>query len=50
MIDLVTRAHVEDLYWATLGKIQKVIRDVNYVPDELDDLSKTLSDIFYCNF
>ena len=50
VIDLVTRAHVEDLYWATLGKIQKVIRDVNYVPDELDDLSKTLSDIFYCNF
>lgn len=50
VIDLLTRARVEDLYWATLGRIRRVIRDVNYVPDELDDLGKTLSDIFYCNF
>jgi arginine decarboxylase len=50
VIDLFTRARIEDLFWATCVKIQKVIKGLDYVPEELEGLAKRLSDTFYCNF
>lgn len=50
VIDLRTRARIEDLYWATCEKVLKVIEGLDYVPDDLADLKKNLSDTFYCNF
>jgi arginine decarboxylase len=50
VIDLRTRARIEDLYWATCEKVLKVIEGLDYVPDDLTDLRKNLSDTFYCNF
>ncbi len=50
VIDLTTRARIEDLYWATCEKVMKVTEKLDYVPDDLVDLKKNLSDTYYCNF
>jgi arginine decarboxylase len=50
ILDLKARARVEQLFWATCEKILKIVRDLTYVPDELESLEKQLSDTFYCNF
>lgn len=50
VIDLTTRARVEEMYWATCRRIQQIIRNVDFVPDDLRNLEKDLSDTYYCNF
>ena len=50
VLDLKARARVEGLFWATCEKILKIVRDLPYVPDELEGLEKQLSDTYYCNF
>jgi arginine decarboxylase len=49
-LDLKARARVEELFWATCEKILKIVRDLPYVPDELEGLEKQLSDTYFCNF
>jgi arginine decarboxylase len=50
VLDLKARARVEELFWATCERILKVVRELPYVPDELEGLEKQLSDTYYCNF
>ena len=50
VLDLKARARVEQLFYATCEKILKIVRDLSYVPDELEGLEKQLSDTYYCNF
>jgi arginine decarboxylase len=50
VVDLRTRASVEALFWGTLKKIQKTVRQLDYVPDDLEDLDKDLADTYFCNF
>jgi arginine decarboxylase len=50
VIDLRTRARVEDLFWAVCERVAKTTTVSDYVPDDLANLKKTLSDTFYCNF
>ncbi len=50
VLDLSTRARIEDLYWATCERVLKVTAQLDYVPDDLTDLKKNLSDTYYCNF
>ncbi|MCW5892303.1 MAG: biosynthetic arginine decarboxylase [bacterium] len=50
VIDLKGRARAEELFYATVEKILKVVRDLEYVPDELEGLERQVSDTFYCNF
>ncbi|MEZ4605918.1 MAG: hypothetical protein R2865_03700 [Deinococcales bacterium] len=49
-MSLLERAHVENLYSRILAKIAKIIQDLNYVPDEFEDLTKMLADKYVCNF
>jgi arginine decarboxylase len=49
-LDLKARARVEQLFYATIEKILKIVRDLAYIPDELEGLEKQLSDTYYCNF
>ncbi len=49
-LDLKARARIEQLFWAACERILKVVRDLPYVPDELEGLEKQLSDTYYCNF
>jgi arginine decarboxylase len=50
ILDLRARARVEQLFWATCERILKIVRDLPYVPDELEGLEKQLTDTYYCNF
>lgn len=50
VVDLRTRARIEDLFWATCERVQRTTEKLDYVPDDLVDLKKNLSDTFYCNF
>ena len=50
VLDLKARARVEEMFWATCEKLLKIVRELPYVPDELEGLEKQLSDTYYCNF
>jgi arginine decarboxylase len=50
ILDLKARARVEQLFWACCERILKIVRDVPYVPDDLEGLERQLSDTYYCNF
>jgi arginine decarboxylase len=50
ILDLKARARVEQLFYATIEKILKIVRDLPYVPDDLEGLEKQLTDTYYCNF
>jgi arginine decarboxylase len=49
-LSLLERAHIENLYYQILRKVARVTQDVGYVPDEFEDLPKTLADKYICNF
>jgi arginine decarboxylase len=49
-LDLKARARVEQLFWATCERILKIVRDLPYVPDDLEGLERQLTDTYYCNF
>jgi arginine decarboxylase len=44
------RALAERLFWAFGRKIQRIVRDLDYVPEELNGLDNMLSDTYFCNF
>jgi arginine decarboxylase len=50
VLDLNARARVEQMFWATCEKLLKIVRELTYVPDELEGLERQLSDTYYCNF
>ncbi len=50
VLDLKQRARVEQIFWATCERILKIVRELPYVPDDLEALEKQLSDTYYCNF
>jgi arginine decarboxylase len=44
------RALSERLFWAVCGKVLKMVRELEYVPEELQGLESFLSDTYFCNF
>jgi arginine decarboxylase len=44
------RAIVENVYWATCRKICRLARQLEFLPEELENLRATLSDTYFCNF
>ena len=44
------RALAERLFWAVCGKILKIVRELDYMPEELTGLESLLSDTYFCNF
>ncbi len=49
ILSLTERAKAERLYWACCQKIIGIIRQQEYVPDELEDLEKIMASIYYVN-
>ncbi len=49
-LDLRERARVERLFWDCCEKILRIVRDLPYVPEELEPLEKGLADTYYGNF
>ncbi|MBE7385378.1 MAG: biosynthetic arginine decarboxylase [Leptolyngbya sp. SIO1E4] len=48
-LSLTERAKVESLYWACCRRILDLVRNEDYVPDDLEDLEKSLASIYYIN-
>ena len=50
LLDLRGRARVEQVFWGCCEAILKIIRELDYVPDDLEGLEKGLADTYYGNF
>ncbi len=50
MLDLVTRAQVERLYWSIAREVYKIASEMKHAPEELRKISKMLPDKYFCNF
>jgi arginine decarboxylase len=44
------RAMAERLFWAVSLKLQRIVAELDYVPEELTGLQSMLSDTYFCNF
>jgi arginine decarboxylase len=44
------RAMAERLFWGICGKLKKIVRELDYVPEEFNGLETMLSDTYFCNF
>ncbi len=48
-LSLPERARAERLYWACCERILRIVRQQEYVPDDLEDLEKIMASIYYIN-
>src|SRR5438094_5289849 len=44
------RSLAENLFWAICLKLQKLVRSMDEVPEDLQSIDESLSDTFFCNF
>jgi arginine decarboxylase len=44
------RCIAENLFWAICRKVQKMGKELDYMPEELEGLDAMLSDTYFCNF
>ncbi len=49
-LPLEQRSFAENLYWAICRKVQKLAKDLEFYPEELEGLDGLLSDTYFCNF
>jgi arginine decarboxylase len=49
-VDLKTRGRCERLFWACCEKLLRVVREMDYVPEELEGLDRAMADTYYGNF
>jgi arginine decarboxylase len=49
-LNIEMRALTERLFWALCSKILKIVREMEYTPEELQGLEALLSDTYFCNF
>lgn len=49
-LDLETRGLTERLFWSFSSKLLRLVKDMDYVPEELAGLQAMVSDTYFCNF
>ena len=49
-LPLVQRSQAESLYWAICMRLQKLVKTMEEVPEDLQHLDESLSDTYFCNF
>jgi arginine decarboxylase len=49
-LPLEQRSQAEKLYWAICMKLQKLVKTMEEVPEDLQHLDESLSDTYFCNF
>lgn len=49
-LTLKDRAQIEQIFWAIIGKIQKLSKEMAERPEDLEALDKELHDTYFCNF
>ncbi|RME28359.1 MAG: biosynthetic arginine decarboxylase [Deltaproteobacteria bacterium] len=50
LLDLPTRARADRLFWYAAHRVERIVRGLSYVPDEMQSLHRTLADTYFCNF
>ena len=50
LVDLKTRAQIECLFWSIARKVYQTANISKHVPVELEQISRMLSDKYFCNF
>ncbi|MGD9645481.1 MAG: biosynthetic arginine decarboxylase [Pirellulales bacterium] len=49
-LSLDQRCLAENLFWAICRKLQRLVRQLEYVPEDLQGLDTLMSDTYFCNF
>ncbi len=49
-LSLKDRAVAERMFWSCCGRILRMIRTLDFVPEEVQDLEHLVASIYYCNF
>jgi arginine decarboxylase len=49
-LSLDQRCQAENLYWAICVKLQRIVAQMDEVPEDLQNLDEALSDTYFCNF
>ena len=49
-LDMKTRARVEEFFWRTCDRIQRITGGLDYVPDDLARLQRDMADTYFLNF
>ena len=49
-LPLEQRCQAENLYWAILAKLRKLVAQMDDVPEDLQGLDDTMADTYFCNF
>jgi len=49
-LSLEQRVMAENLFWGISGKILRIVRELDHIPEELEGIEKALSDTYFCNF
>jgi arginine decarboxylase len=50
LIDLRTRAQIEKLFWSIAREVDQIVNTTKHVSSELRQISRMLSDKYFCNF
>ncbi|MDE5785953.1 MAG: biosynthetic arginine decarboxylase [Duncaniella sp.] len=50
MLDLRTRAQVEELFWSIAREVGEIAISMKHAPEELKKVSKMIPDKYFCNF
>ncbi len=49
-MSLPQRVLAEDMYFAICNKINRLVKDLDFVPDDLAGLDRSMADTYFCNF
>ncbi len=50
MLDLKTRAQIEQLFWSIAREVGEIAAGMKHIPDDLRKIAKMLPDKYFCNF
>lgn len=49
-LSLKDRSLAESIFWACMHRILRIVQELEYVPDDLEGLRRSLADTYFCNF
>jgi arginine decarboxylase len=50
LLSLEDRSSAETIFWSCCQKILRMVREIEYVPDDLEGLERSMADTYFCNF
>jgi len=50
MLDLKTRAQIEELFWSIAREVGEIASGMKHIPEDLRKISKMIPDKYFCNF